>query len=100
MIKILFCWASWCEPAQQQIPILKQLESEFKNVAIEKLDMDNAVHKKYAESIEVRTLPTLIFLKEGQELWRENHGKVITIEHLRQLISDFDKTVIHTHFNR
>lgn len=57
-------WAPWCGPCKMLLPILEEIAKTFdKSVQIFKMNIDENPHtpSKYS----VRTIPTLIFLKEG-----------------------------------
>jgi len=61
-------YADWCGPCQMVTPILEQLDEEVDNVKIVKVDVDASatVAMKFA----IRSIPTLVFLKDGKELDR------------------------------
>ena len=62
---LLDFWAEWCGPCKMIGPILEELEAELSDkIKIVKLDVDsnNQTAMKYA----IRSIPTLIFLKNGE----------------------------------
>lgn len=62
-------WAEWCKPCKAMEPAINALAGEWKGRAmVGKLNADD--HKSLAESLGVEVLPTLIILKNGQEVDR------------------------------
>jgi len=58
-------WATWCGPCRMIAPILDQLASEYTGkVKVAKLDVDSNV--KTATRFNVRSIPTLLFFKNGK----------------------------------
>ena len=58
-------WATWCGPCRMIAPILDQLSEEFVDrVKVTKLDVDS--NQKTAMRFQVRSIPTLLFFKDGK----------------------------------
>ena len=58
-------WATWCGPCRMIAPIIDQLTGEFAGQAkIGKVDVDE--NNGLASTYNVRSIPTLIFFKNGQ----------------------------------
>jgi thioredoxin len=58
-------WAPWCGPCVQMAPALETFaDSNAGNVTVYKLDVDE--NPKTAERFEIRSVPTIIFFKDGQ----------------------------------
>lgn len=58
-------WAPWCGPCRMISPILDQLHTELAGKAkICKVDVDE--NEGLAGAYSVRTIPTLLFFKNGQ----------------------------------
>ena len=58
-------WATWCGPCRMIAPILEQLSVEFDGrVKVTKLDVD--ANQKTAMRFQVRSIPTLLFFKDGK----------------------------------
>lgn len=68
MIELLDFWAGWCYPCKMMEPVLEELEKEFSNkVKFKKIDVDVDKEARIASQYNVRSIPTLVILKEGKE---------------------------------
>lgn len=60
-------WGAWCKPCQGMMPILDQLETQFKEqMLFIKVDIDQGY--EIATRYDVQSLPTLMIIKDGQIL--------------------------------
>jgi thioredoxin 1 len=59
-------WAEWCGPCKMIAPILDQLATEYgpKGLKVVKLDVD--ANNATAMRFNVRSIPTLLFFKDGR----------------------------------
>ena len=58
-------WATWCGPCRMIAPILEQLSTEYEGrVKVTKLDVDANI--KTGSRFNVRSIPTLLFFKDGK----------------------------------
>ncbi|MEX2180246.1 MAG: thioredoxin [Gemmatimonadaceae bacterium] len=58
-------WATWCGPCRMIAPILEQLAGEYAGkVKVAKLDVDTNI--KTATRFNVRSIPLLLFFKDGK----------------------------------
>lgn len=61
--------AAWCGPCQSMTPVLKQIKKVVGDKArIIKIDIDK--YEKIAQNMEIRSVPTFILYKNGEQLWR------------------------------
>ncbi len=64
-ISVVDFWAPWCGPCIQMAPSLESFAaSNAGKVTVYKLDVDE--NPKTAERFEIRSIPTIIFFKDGQ----------------------------------
>ena len=58
-------WAEWCAPCRQLAPTLKELAAEYsEKIRVVKIDADAS--PELAAKYNVRALPTVLFVKDGQ----------------------------------
>jgi thioredoxin 1 len=62
-------WASWCAPCRMMAPILNDVATELKgNSHVGKVDIQQ--YQSLANQFKVRSIPTMILLKNGTEINR------------------------------
>jgi len=62
-------WASWCAPCRMMAPVLNDVASELNgNSQVGKVDIQQ--YQSLANQFKVRSIPTLILLKNGTEINR------------------------------
>jgi thioredoxin 1 len=68
-ITLVDFWASWCMPCKMMAPVLNETAEALGNTAkIGKLDVDS--NRESSAKYGVRSIPTLILFKNGQEVNR------------------------------
>ena len=61
-------WAPWCQPCRQMAPVLDQLQQEFPDLVIEKINIDTDEIK--TANYGVMSLPTFVIEKDDKEVKR------------------------------
>lgn len=61
-------WATWCGPCKKLEPLFETLKNEFSEICFVSVDVEQ--ESSLAQRYKVRTLPTLLLLKDGQEVSR------------------------------
>ena len=78
--------AEWCGPCKMLAPILKELKSKVGDaVKIIKIDID--ANEELANSLKIRSVPTLIVFQNGEAKWRESG--VMTVVQLENVLKEF-----------
>jgi thioredoxin 1 len=60
--------AEWCQPCKQLAPVFNELQNEMTNVSFQTIDVDQ--NRDTALENNVSSVPTVIFEKEGQQVYR------------------------------
>lgn len=76
--------ATWCGPCKLIGPVLAKLESEFSAASFLEVDIDDA--RELGKLFNVRSVPTVVVLKNGQEFKR--HVGVSLIDPLRKVLTE------------
>lgn len=64
-------YATWCGPCRTLAPILDQLKSK-KGQALRILKIDVDKNPAIADQLGIRGVPTLIYYKNGKQIWRKS----------------------------
>jgi len=76
--------ASWCAPCKLIEPSFKKMKSEFQNIRFLSVDVDS--DPSDAKQYRIRSLPTVILFRDGQEINRLVGAAMI--DSLRKSIRD------------
>ncbi|MBN1194377.1 MAG: thioredoxin family protein [Methanomicrobiaceae archaeon] len=59
--------ATWCGPCKRQGPILEEVKTRMgDSVEIRELDVDEAENREMTKKCQIRVVPTLVILKDGE----------------------------------
>lgn len=62
--KVLYFTATWCPPCRMIAPVFQSLSEEFTAIKFIKIDIDE--YGDTASSFNIQSVPTFIFMKDGQ----------------------------------
>jgi thioredoxin len=65
---IIDFWAPWCGPCRMMAPHFEEASKNAKGIVYAKVDVD--AEPALAQQFGIRSIPTLVFLKAGQEVNR------------------------------
>lgn len=68
MDKLLYFGATWCAPCRVMKPNVEKIEAQFPDLQVEHIDIDSGYET--AEQFEIRSVPTFIHLRDGEEVAR------------------------------
>ena len=68
MIQVKKFYAEWCGPCKVLSPVMENVRTKFSNVSFEDIDIDGQF--EIAQKYYVRSVPTVIIEKNGEELQR------------------------------
>jgi len=68
-VTVVDFWAPWCGPCKAMMPVLEQLAANNPDLNIIKVNIDE--HSEIASNYNVRSIPTLIVFKDGNEINRQ-----------------------------
>lgn len=57
-------FADWCMPCLMMAPVIEELAKNMKEVKFVKIDVDD--NPKLSNKYEIRSIPTLIFFRDGE----------------------------------
>lgn len=78
--------AEWCGPCKAQMPILEDLASKNENIKVVKVDIEKC--SRTAQDMKVRSIPTIMFFKDGNE-----ERTLIGLKKIEELQEEIDKFV-------
>lgn len=68
-ISLVDFFAPWCGPCKAMSPIIEEIASEYPNVKIGKMDVDE--NSETPTKLGIRSIPTLILYKNGEMIERK-----------------------------
>lgn len=63
-IVVVDFWAQWCGPCRKLMPLMEQIQNEFQEIKIYKIDVDKNINtsKEYG----ISSLPSVLIFKDGE----------------------------------
>ena len=68
MVQVKKFYAEWCGPCKVLTPLMENVKSKFSNVNFEDIDIE--VQYEVAQKYYVRSVPTVIIEKDGEQVSR------------------------------
>lgn len=68
MIQVKKFYADWCGPCKMLSPIMEQVKSNFGDIDFQNIDIESQY--EIAQKYYVRSVPTVIIEKDGEEVHR------------------------------
>ena len=62
-------YAEWCGPCKMLAPVIDQIAKENEDIKVAKVNVDEA--QELAEKYGVMSIPTLVVIKNGEEIKRQ-----------------------------
>lgn len=79
-------FATWCGPCKAMQPVLDQLKKDMgDSIRIIKIDVDQ--NPDVAEKFKIRGVPTFVFFKSGEIIWRQSGG--MTLQTLKEKVTHY-----------
>jgi thioredoxin 1 len=71
-------WAEWCSPCKTLTPVISELQEKYEGKAgIHKVNVDE--NPELTKELGIRSIPTVIIFKDGQEMERIAGVKEISL---------------------
>jgi len=68
MLEVKRFSAAWCGPCRALAPMMEGIKAEYSDVVFETIDVD--VDHEQASKYAIRSVPTVVFVKDGVEVER------------------------------
>jgi thioredoxin 1 len=68
-VSIVDFWAPWCGPCRLMEPILDEVALEYADDGVTVVKVNTEIARRSAERFGIRSIPTLIFFKDGEPLF-------------------------------
>lgn len=82
-------YATWCPHCKKMLPVVDHLEKKEKgNLGVERYDIDAPENEKLLNYYNVRSVPTFILFRDGDQVWRQS-GE-IPEEQLTELVKKYE----------
>ena len=81
--------ATWCAPCKTMAVTIKRIQPEFSMVNFHEIDVDD--HPNLAKDYKIRSVPTVIVFKNGEEVTRLLGN--VKVDELRKALKDITKDI-------
>lgn len=68
-VSIVDFWAPWCGPCRLMAPILDEIALDYAEDGVRVVKVNTEIAPNSAERFGIRSIPTLIFFKDGEPLF-------------------------------
>lgn len=83
-------YATWCNPCKQMEPIIAQFGIRMRDRSdLLRIDIDDEEMQPIVRRYNVSSIPTLIFFRRGEVLWRESGG--VSYHHLVTVLEELEQ---------
>lgn len=84
-------FATWCGPCRMMHPIVDRIEKQLNGrVDVYRIDIDNRSIAPILSRYNIRSVPTLIFFRRGEILWRKSG--VTDYDELLRVVNELEKS--------
>ncbi|MBR5464615.1 MAG: thioredoxin family protein [Alistipes sp.] len=89
-------YATWCDSCQQMHPIITQFEERMGNrTDVYRIDIDDPAMQPIIHRYHVVSVPTLMFFRRGEVLWRESGS--VSYHHLVTILEELEEYELAGH---
>lgn len=81
---IIDFFAEWCGPCQMLTPVLSEIDKEYEEINIYKVNVEE--NQETTMRYEINSVPTMIFFKNGEEV--ERTVGLITKTELEEIVNN------------
>lgn len=90
-------YATWCAPCKQMEPIINQFKERMGHrTEVLRIDIDDPAMADIVRRYHVVSVPTLLFFRRGEVLWRESGA--ISYHHLITVLEELEEYELVGHY--
>lgn len=79
-------WAPWCAPCKIIAPVLNEIADSQNDFTVAKVNVDH--NQQLAQRFKVRSIPTMLILKDGKEA-----GRIVGVKTKRAIIKEVQAVI-------
>jgi len=87
-LKVYDFYSRWCLPCQEVGKIIDRLEEVFPDIQFEQIDIMEPQNKKLVEEYDIKSVPTIMIVKESKSLLRVKITEVVSYTNLKKILGD------------